>query len=96
MHIVYIIYSNYADKYYIGETADVENRLKLHNAGLFKSAFTKVASDWKIVFQYVCTDRSQALFLERFIKRMKNRKFIEKLIYEPEIVDDILKNKNCS
>jgi len=31
MHFVYIIYSKKIDKYYVGETPDVANRLLQHN-----------------------------------------------------------------
>jgi len=94
MHFVYIIYSNCVDKFYVGETADVENRLILHKSGKFKGAFTKIAHDWRIVLEFECENREDALFLESFIKRMKSRKFIEKITQTPSILYDILEKRD--
>jgi putative endonuclease len=90
MHFVYIIYSKSVDKYYIGETHDVEKRVNLHNQGNNKSAFTTISDDWKVALKYDCKDRQEALFLERFSKRMKSRRFIKKVVSSPSILSDIL------
>jgi len=90
MHYLYIIYSKIADKFYIGETHDVEERLQKHNEHAYNNSFTKTASDWESVLQFDCIDRKNALFLEQFIKRMKSRKFIEKIISQPTMLNDIL------
>ncbi|MGG7035029.1 MAG: GIY-YIG nuclease family protein [Flavobacterium sp.] len=49
MHYLYIIYSKTADKFYIGETQNLEERLQKHNEHLYNNSFTKIASDWKLV-----------------------------------------------
>ncbi len=90
MHYLYIIYSKTADKFYIGETHNLEERLQKHNEHSYNNSFTKIASDWKLVLQFNCINRDNALFLEQFIKRMKSRKFIEKIIAQPNILTDIL------
>ncbi|MGG7034698.1 MAG: GIY-YIG nuclease family protein [Flavobacterium sp.] len=90
MHYLYIIYSKTADKFYIGETQNLEERLQKHNEHLYNNSFTKIASDWKLVLQFNCINRDNALFLEQFIKRMKSRKFIEKIISQPNILNEIL------
>ena len=91
MHFLYIIYSKKVNKYYIGETSNPENRLKQHNEHYFKANFTKAASDWEIVLSFQCNTREDDVFLERFIKKMKSRRFIEKVIQNPKILNDILK-----
>ncbi|MFT6213791.1 MAG: putative endonuclease [Roseivirga sp.] len=91
MHVVYILYSEAVDRYYVGETAHLEGRLAQHNSGFYKSASTKVASDWLVYFSIECKDRQQALKLEGFIKRQKSRKFIEKLKADSEMVDALFK-----
>ncbi|MFS4417554.1 GIY-YIG nuclease family protein [Maribacter sp. 2307ULW6-5] len=94
MHFLYILYSHKIDKHYVGESPDMVNRLKQHNSHHFKGAFTKTASDWEIVLSFECGNRENALYLEKFVKRMKSRAFIEKIIKENEILADILrKNK---
>jgi putative endonuclease len=93
VHFIYVIYSNSVDKYYVGETHNVQERLDLHNNGSFDKSFTKIAKDWHTVLEFECADRGEALFLERFIKRMKSRKFIERLILNPEILSDVLSKR---
>jgi putative endonuclease len=82
MYFVYIIYSKSIDRYYIGISRDPERRLKFHNKGLSgsKQAFTKRASDWKIVYKKRFENRSDARKFEQKIKKMKSRRYIEKLI----------------
>ena len=92
-HFLYILYSKTADKYYVGETIDVELRLNMHNNQVFNNSFSKIANDWilKLIFEQL--EKSNILFLEKFVKRMKSRKFIEKLIEEPQILTSILSRK---
>ena len=93
MHFVYIIFSPTVNRYYVGETANIKQRILKHNSKGYPNAFTKIARDWEIKLDLTCPDRETALFLETFIKRMKSRKFIEKLIRKPEILDDVIKKK---
>lgn len=91
MHYLYVIHSESLHKYYIDETPNVEIRLIQHNTHYFKTNFTKSADDWKLSIKYECQNRQEALFLEKFIKRMKSKVFIEKVIGAPEILNDLLK-----
>ncbi|MBS3738884.1 GIY-YIG nuclease family protein [Mesohalobacter halotolerans] len=93
LHFVYIIYSKKIDRYYVGETHNVEKRLILHNNGNYEGPFTKIANDWRVVLKFKCVNRSKSIFLKKFIKRMKSRKFIEKVIQNPEILSDLLTKK---
>lgn len=90
MHFLYILYSYSADKFYIGESPDVVMRHDLHNKHHFKKSYTKIVEDWKIKLAFECEQRSDALYLERFVKRMKSKTFILKIIENPHILDDIL------
>ena len=94
-HFLYILHSKTSTKYYIGETHDVKERILKHNQHGYTNAFSKIANDWTLALNFECIDRNEALFLERFIKKMKSKIFIEKIIQNPEILKDILsKNKN--
>ena len=76
--IVYIIYSESIDSYYIGQTANLQERLYRHcNSG---SKSTKKAKDWKLVYKEVYNSRSESVLREREIKNKKSRKYIEQLI----------------
>ncbi len=75
MFYVYIIYSSIKDKYYIGQTSDIENRVETHrirkNLG---------ANDWVLKYSETFATRSDAVKRELEIKSKKRRAFIEGLI----------------
>ena len=78
MFITYIIFSKNLDKYYVGHTADLQQRLVKHLAN--HRGFTGKANDWEIVYQEIFDTKEQAFKRERDIKNWKSRKMIEKLI----------------
>ncbi|WP_228451383.1 GIY-YIG nuclease family protein [Marnyiella aurantia] len=57
---VCILYSEIADKFYIGETSDIENRLTKHNQHFYDCSFTKIAVDWELFYIIECRDISDA------------------------------------
>jgi putative endonuclease len=64
-----------------------------HNQHSYSNSFTKIANDWQLVLAFECVNRTNALYLENFIKRMKSKVFIEKIISNSEILTDILSKK---
>ena len=82
---VYILHSVKLDKYYMGQTSNLEERIKFHNTGVFKNAYTSKAHDWVLVFFIPCTSKNQAIAIEKHIKRMKSHKYIMDLIKFPDI-----------
>ena len=92
-HFLYIIHSKLTNTYYTGETHNIEDRLSKHNNHSYQCSFTKISTDWEIMLVFECTERNEALYLESFIKRMKSKVFIEKIILNPEILNDILSKK---
>jgi putative endonuclease len=87
----YIIYSKFINRYYVGYTSDIEERLKLHNTGHFEGrSFTRKTSDWELFLLIPCETITQAIYTESKIKRMKSRKYIENLKKYPEIIEKIL------
>ena len=93
MHYLYILFSKTLNRFYVGETPNIDARVTLHNSHYFKKAFTKSASDWEVVLDKRCNSKDEVLYLESFIKRMKSRKFIEKIIKDSKILDDILNKR---
>jgi putative endonuclease len=75
MYIVYILYSSSLKRYYVGQTQDIESRLLRHNSGMVKS--TKSGLPWIIIHQELCLTRSQAMILEKKIKKRGAQRFIE-------------------
>jgi putative endonuclease len=90
MHFCYILYSSKLNRYYTGETPDVAARLLYHNSPELNTNSTKAGIPWEIKLIIPCEDRSQALKVERHIKRMKSKRFIESLIEYPELVHKIV------
>jgi len=77
-YYVYILYSRKADRYYVGETENVDIRLKSHLSGI--SRYTSIADDWTVVHTEPFNSRSDAIRREKDIKRKKSRKYIESIL----------------
>ncbi len=48
--------------------------------------FTANAEDWKLFLQIQCENKIQALNIEKHIKKMKSKTYIENLIKYPDII----------
>ena len=86
MFYIYILYSESANRYYIGHTNDPERRLIEHNTsdGI---KFTTKFRPWILLLSFeVSNVRGDAIKMERFIKKQKSRIFIRKLL---ESKDDL-------
>jgi putative endonuclease len=75
---LYILYGSIKDKYYIGISENVINRLAQHNSGKNKS--TRFGIPWELKKIENFESRAEAMKREKFIKQMKSRKFIEMVI----------------
>jgi len=89
MNYVYILYSKSLDKYYIGETLDLQERVKQHNSGFYKTAFTKQTKDWILYLSILCNNRVIARKIETHIKNMKSKVYIQNLKKYPEIIEKL-------
>ena len=78
MYFVYILYSKKIDQFYIGSTADIDQRVYKHNKK--HRGFTAQANDWQLVYSQTYQIKTEALKRELKIKKWKSRKMIEKLI----------------
>ena len=78
MYYTYILKSKASGRYYIGQTNNIDLRLKRHNNNLVKS--TKNRGPWDIVYYEKYTSRSEALKRESYLKSLKSKKIIEQLI----------------
>ena len=90
MHYLYILYSHRLDQYYSGHNHDVEKRFLKHNSG--KSRATKRGVPWELKRVIELPTKRQALQAENWIKRMKSREVIEKIISGEIDLMDVLKN----
>ncbi len=95
MPCAYIIFSPTLNKFYIGASSEnADQRLEKHNHASYGGHFTSAANDWQLKLEIPCSSFSLARKIEIYIKKMKSRKFIEKLIASPDEVQ-ILTDK-CS
>ena len=72
---VYILYSSSLGCYYTGQTQDVDERIIRHNSGRVNS--TKSGCPWSIVKVIDVTSRSEAVIIERKIKKRGSKRFLE-------------------
>lgn len=85
MNIVYILHSNKLNRFYIGFTSDFNTRIEFHrNAQSHK--FTSNADDWELFLKITCDSKTQGLQIEKHIKNMKSKTYIENLIQYPDII----------
>jgi len=70
--------------YYIGSSANPQQRLIDHNSG--RSDYTKRNQPYKLVFSQAFETISQARVVELKIKKWKRRDFIEKIINDGTII----------
>jgi putative endonuclease len=75
---VYILYSSFKDKFYIGFTSNLEVRLIRHNQK--SKGFTGNTNDWTLVYTETYDLKSEALAKEKQIKSWKSRVKIKELI----------------
>jgi len=78
MFYLYIIYSEKLDKFYVGYSSDLKERLRKHNSS--NKSFTGNSNDWKIVYTEEYKSKNDVMFREKQIKKWKSRKLIMKLI----------------
>lgn len=78
MYTVYILQSEITERYYVGYTSDMRQRLWYHNSGKNKS--TKNCMPWKIVREETFPTKKEAWLREWQIKKYKGGKAFKKLI----------------
>ncbi len=74
-YFVYILYSKSIQKFYIGQTNDMDQRLKRHNDG--RENFTSKGVPWELVWFTPKESRSEAIILERKLKNLKQLRLVK-------------------
>ncbi|MBI3405342.1 MAG: GIY-YIG nuclease family protein [Acidobacteria bacterium] len=77
-YFVYILQSESSGRYYVGQTKDLEERFKYHNSNYSKALRNR--GPWKLVYFEEFETRAEAVRRERYIKRQKDRAYIEHLL----------------
>ncbi len=74
--ILYILQSSKSGRLYIGQTENIEDRIQRHNKGYSKS--TKYGIPWELIYTEEFAIRSEAMKREKYLKNLKNPKYILK------------------
>ena len=74
----YILYSIIKDRYYIGHTNNLTERIRKHNSN--HKGFTGKTGDWKLIYSEKYQSKADANNREIEVKKWKSRKMIVKLI----------------
>jgi len=88
--VVYILHSKKLNKHYIGFTEDLNQRLEFHINNNQSRKFTYNTNDWVLIYIISCDNKKQGLLIEKHIKAMKSKTYIENLIQYPEISSKLL------
>ena len=75
---VYILFSETKNRFYIGFTSDMQQRIMRHNQK--SKGFTGNVNDWKIVYTEKYNSKEEAYTREQQIKSWKSRIKIQELI----------------
>ena len=78
---VYILQSETTGRFYVGQTADLAERLRRHREG--RTAATKGRGPWRLVHREEFPTRQAAVARERAIKRRKSHAYIAALGAQP-------------
>ena len=95
MAAVYIIFSESIQKFYIGYTTDaVHIRLEKHNSEHYDNKYTSIGIPWIQFLEIQCKSVSQAIKVEKHIKKMKSKVYIQNLKKYPELVQKLIERFN--
>jgi len=78
MFVVYILYSSSLQKYYTGQTNDIEDRLSRHNSGQGK--YSKIGIPWELIWTKEVATRSEAMKLENQVKKQGAKRYLERIV----------------
>ena len=85
MFFSYIIESISSGKYYIGQTNNLENRLKSHNQG--NNKYTTSCKPWKVLYYKIYSSRQEAMSVEKKLKSLKNRELVIKFANDNQFIN---------
>ena len=86
MAVVYILHSRKLDRFYTGSCVDFETRFADHLHKVYPRSFTSLSDDWQLFLLIENLTYTQARAIEKHIKNMHSKIFIQNLMKYPEMV----------
>lgn len=87
--VVYIIYSEKLDKFYVGKSENFEQRIMIHNSDE-NEKWSKAGRPWIEYLIIDCKSFTQAGKIERYIKAQKSKKYVVSLKEKPGYIENLL------
>ena len=87
MASVYILFSARLDRYYIGSCRNLHERLAEHGSKKYAGSYTAKTNDWVLHLSIDRLNYKEARGMEKYIKSMKSRIYIERLKSEPKYLE---------
>jgi putative endonuclease len=78
IYLFYILFSKSINKYYIGHTSNIEERIRKHNSN--HKGFTGHKNDWTLVYSEEFETKTEAYARERQVKNWKSKSKIVQLV----------------
>lgn len=86
MYYTYILFNKTTNRYYIGYSPDLKNRLKKHLSGKVKS--TKSNLNYKLEWYCAFKTRVQALSFEKYLKTGSGIAFMKKRFFKSNVASE--------
>ncbi|MCK4351956.1 GIY-YIG nuclease family protein [candidate division WOR-3 bacterium] len=78
MYYVYMLRNDFTGSFYVGQTNNLQDRVKRHNEN--RASYTKGKGHWSLYYFEQYKSRTDAVKREREIKSKKSKYYIEKLL----------------
>jgi len=75
---VYILFSEGGRRTYVGQTSDLDSRVRAHNTGRVKS--TRLFVPWKLIHAERFSSRGEAVKREKWFKSHRGRQEIARIL----------------
>ena len=69
---------------------ELSERIFKHNSGFYDKTYSSFTADWQLLLKIQCFSVNQAIHIEKHIKRMKSKVYVENLKKYPEMVEKLL------
>jgi putative endonuclease len=86
---VYVIRNQATGKLYVGQTSDLDGRLRQHNdPNNTRSLYTKhTPGPWVLAHAEMLSSRREAMARERFLKSGQGREWLKEILEEPRTIE---------